>query len=69
MVRIIEIILNIKMFIAIVIILIIISVILSVLSLRSFHDKSEIKKVSEELSRGKIIFQKNHDSSSSESES
>jgi len=57
------------MFIAIVIVLIIISVILAVFSLRSLHDKSEIKKVSEELLKGKIIFQKNHDSSSSESES
>jgi len=57
------------MFIAIIIILVIISVILSLLSLRGLHDKSEIKKASEELSKGKVVFQKNHDSSTSESES
>lgn len=57
------------MFIAVIILIILVSVILAVLSLRSLHDKSEIKKVREELSRGKVVFQKNHDSSSSESES
>ncbi len=53
------------MFAAILIIIALISVLLALLSLRNLRDKSELKKASKELLRGRVVYSKDHSSSSS----
>jgi hypothetical protein len=51
------------MFWTIVLFIFIISVIMALLSLRGLNAKKELKRTSEDLKRGKVIFSKDHSSS------
>ena len=57
------------MFFEAVIIIALISVGLSFLSLKNVKDKSEIEKVSKTLRTGRVIYKRDHSSSSSEDSS
>ncbi|MBI2031819.1 MAG: hypothetical protein HYT08_04370 [Candidatus Levybacteria bacterium] len=52
------------MFIGAIIIIFLISVVLALFSLRGQSARSEIKKAAKELSKGRVIFHKDQDSSS-----
>lgn len=55
------------MFILVIVFIAILSVVLSFLSLRHLNDKKEIRKTSRELLKNRIVYRKDHDSSSSSS--
>ncbi len=57
------------MFLIITIIIALISVGLSLLSLKNLKDKSEIKKASQSLKEGRVIYKSDHSSLSSEDSS
>lgn len=50
-----------------IVIIFLISLFMAILSLRNQNAKSEIKKATKDLMRGKVIFHKDHNSSASSS--